>query len=84
MGRLHVCGLSFYGSRLVARANIFGRTVLLRSIRPGVDMGQAGRNLDVGHLEGGQGTCLDFGQSEGSATCSMLLWGTSTKSLYTL
>jgi len=50
----------------------------------GWDMGQAGRNLDVGHLEGGQGTCLDFGQSEGSATCSMLLWGTSTKSLYTL
>ena len=50
----------------------------------GWDMGQAGRNLDVGHLEGGQGTCLDFGQSKGSATCSMLLCGTSTKSLYTL
>jgi len=47
-------------------------------------MGQAGRNLDVGHLEGGQGTCLDFGQSKGSATCSMLLRGTSTKALYTL
>jgi len=38
-------------------------------------MGQAGRNLDVGHLEGGQGTYLDFGQSKGSATCSMLLCG---------
>ena len=47
-------------------------------------MGQVGRNLDVGHLEGGQGTCLDFGQSKDSATCSMLLCGTSTKSLYTL
>ena len=47
-------------------------------------MGQAGRNLNVGHLKGGQGTCLDFGQSEGSATRSMLLWGTSTKLLYTL
>jgi len=41
----------------------------------GWDMGQAGRNLDVGHLEGGQGTYLDFGQSKGSATCSMLLCG---------
>jgi len=50
----------------------------------GWDMGQAGRNLDVGHLEGGQGTCLDFGQSKGSATCSMLLCDTSTNSLYTL
>ena len=49
----------------------------------GWDMGQVGRNLDVGHLEGGQGTCLDFGQSKDSATCSMLLCGTSTKSLYT-
>ena len=48
------------------------------------DMGQVGRNLDVGHLEGGQGTCLNFGQSKGSATRSMLLCGTSTKSLYTL
>ena len=50
----------------------------------GWDMGQAGRNLDVGHLEGGQGTRLDFGQSKGSATCSMLLCGKGAKSSYTL
>jgi len=36
----------------------------------GWDMGQVGRNLDIGHLEGGRGTCLDFGQSKDSATCS--------------
>ena len=45
-------------------------------------MGQAGRNLNVGHLEGGQGIYLDFGQSKGSATCSMLLCGTGTKSVH--
>jgi len=48
------------------------------------DTGLAGRNLDVGYLEGRQGTCWDFGQSIGSATCSMLLCGTSTQSLHTL
>ena len=31
--------------------------------------GQAGRNLDVGHPEGGQGHLPDFGQSKSSAAC---------------
>jgi len=50
----------------------------------GWDMGQAGRNLDVGHLEGGQGTCSDFGQIKGSATCFTERYGTSTESLRAL